>query len=175
MKENNPIKFQVRCKELIIDYLVILIYLALLLIVNLIFYFLVFGRIPEFTSIQSQVIATFESVIPIVIIFSVLDYRRTFGTFGKRKTGLEVQYKTRSFFSSLVRNCIKFLPWQLAHMGVIDGIYTNFTSWTSMVFSNAGILLAIIMLCMGLFRRDKRHLGDIIAKTQVVALNIGTR
>ncbi len=171
MKENNPIRIQVRCKELIIDYLVILIYLALLLGINLIFYLLVLGGIPQLMIIQSQMIATFESVIPIVIIFSILDYRRPFGTYGKRKTGLQVYYKTHSFLRSLIRNCIKFLPWQLAHIGVIYGIYTNFTSWISIVFSSTAILLAIIMLCMGFFRKDKRHLGDMIAKTQVVTLN----
>ncbi len=170
MNENDSIKISVRVKELLIDYIVILIYLAILLIVNLIFYFLVLGGIPEFTGIQSQLIAAFESVIPIVVIFSILDYRKPFGTYGKRKAGLMVHYKTPSFLRSLVRNCIKFLPWQLAHIGVIDGIYTEFTSWASMVFSGAGILLAIIMLYMGLFRKDNRHLGDMIAGTQVIGL-----
>jgi uncharacterized RDD family membrane protein YckC len=171
MNENNPVKISVRLKELFIDYIMILIYLVFLLIVNLAFFLLVLGGIPEFTGIQSQLIATFGSVIPIVIIFSVLDYRKPFGTYGKRRTGLKVYYKTPSFLRSLVRNCIKFLPWQLAHIGVIDGIYTEFTSWISIGFSNAGILLAIIMLFMGLFRKDKRHLGDMIAGTQVITIN----
>ena len=47
MNKNNPIKISVRFKELFIDYIVILIYLALLLIVNLAFFFLVLGGIPE--------------------------------------------------------------------------------------------------------------------------------
>lgn len=167
MMKNNPIRVRVRCKELMIDYLFVLLYLALLFIVNMIFYLLVLGGMPKFTILQSQMIATFESVIPIVIIFSLLDYRRPFGSYGKRKAGLEVHYKIHSFSRSLVRNCIKFLPWQLAHIGVIDGIYTDFTSWISMILPSAGILLAIIMLCMGVFRKDKRHLGDMITGTQV--------
>lgn len=154
-----------------IDYIVILFYLILLLIANLTFYLLVLGRVPELTVFQGQLIATFESVLPIVLIFSLLDYKKPYGTYGKRKFKLKVKYKTPSFYRSLVRNGIKFLPWQLAHIGIIDGIYTEFTTWPSIVFTNLGILLAIILLGMGLFRKDKRHLGDLLAGTQVVPLN----
>lgn len=168
MKDNNPIRIRTRCKELLIDYIFILIYLVALFIVNFLIYMFVLGGVPEYTRIQLQLIATIESVIPIVIIFSLLDYRRPFGSYGKRKAGLEVHYKKRSFLISLLRNGIKFLPWQLAHIGVIDGIYTDFTSWVSIIFIYAGLILGIIILCMGFFRKDKRHLGDMIAQTQVV-------
>ncbi|MEG0268460.1 MAG: hypothetical protein RR649_06825 [Carnobacterium sp.] len=43
MKENNQIRMYVRIKELMIDYIVILLYLILLLIANLAFYFLMLG------------------------------------------------------------------------------------------------------------------------------------
>ncbi|GHU45137.1 RDD family protein [Clostridia bacterium] len=171
MNENNPIKVSKRLKEILIDYIVILLYLALLFAISLALFFLVVKGIPRFTYIQTQFIAIFVSVIPIVLIFSVLDFCKPFGTFGKRKAGLMVHYKTPSFLRSLIRNCAKFLPWQLAHIGVIHGAYAESTSWISVVFSLAGMLLAVIMLCMGLFRKDKRHLGDIIAGTQVVSLS----
>lgn len=144
MKENNQIRIQARIKELMIDYTVILFYLILLLIANLAFYLLVLGRVPELTVFQEQLIATFESVLPIVLIFSLLDYKKPYGTYVKRKSKLKVKYKTPSFYRSLGRNGIKFLPWQLAHIGIIDGIYTEFTTWPSIVFTNLGILLAII-------------------------------
>ena len=69
VRENNPIRVQVRIKELAIDYGVILLYLVFLLMANLVFYFLVLDGIPEFTIVQAQLIATFESVVPIVLIF----------------------------------------------------------------------------------------------------------
>jgi uncharacterized RDD family membrane protein YckC len=171
MNENNPIKISKRLKEILIDYAVILIYLGLLFIISLTAFFLVAKGIPQFTYIQAQLIALFASVIPIVFIFSVLDFRNPFGTFGKRKAGLMVHYKTSSFWRSLVRNCIKFLPWQLAHIGVIHGVYAENASWIATAFSVTGMLLAVIMLCMGLFRKDRRHLGDIVAGTQVVSLS----
>lgn len=171
MNENNPIKVSKRLREILIDYIVILVYLGSLLIISLSSFFLVEKRIPPFTYIQAQLIALFVSVIPIVLLFSVLDFSRSRGTLGKRKTGLIVHYKTPSFWRSLARNCIKFLPWQLAHIGVINGIYMEDTSWIAVIFSSAGMLLAVIMLCTGLFKKDKRHLGDMIAGTQVISLN----
>lgn len=70
-----------------------------------------------------------------------------------------------TFGASLVRNIIKFLPWQLGHIGTIRGIYTNFDT-VSIIFTICSTVLAIVLLVMGLVRRDKRHLGDLIAGTQ---------
>lgn len=60
---------------------------------------------------------------------------------------------------------IKFLPWQLGHIGTIRGIYTNFDT-VAIIFTICSMVLAIVLLVMGLVRRDKRHLGDLIAGTQ---------
>lgn len=53
-------------------------------------------------------------------------------------------------------------------MGVIQGIYDNFTSFYAIAFSFLEILLALILFMMGLFRKDKRHIGDLLARTQVI-------
>lgn len=159
------IPFRIRLKELLVDYVVILAYLVLLLIVNLgIIYFILDG-IPEYTELQTQLIAAFTSVIPIILLFSYLDYFKN-GSVGKMVSGLKLMYKKRRFSSSLTRNIIKFLPWQLGHIGVIHGMYSDF-SITSIVIMNSGNLLGLTMLFMGLFRKDKRHLGDMVAGTKV--------
>lgn len=167
MKKYNPINWRIRLKELLVDYVAILVYLVGLLIVNLIIYFFVLDSVPEFTMDQAKIVATVESVIPITIWFAVMDYKKPFGTFGKRKANLEVVYMNQSFWRSLTRNVIKFLPWQLAHLGVIEGIYTEFETIGSILFTNAGILLGLILLGMGFLRKDRRHLGDLLAGTQV--------
>jgi uncharacterized RDD family membrane protein YckC len=159
------IPFRIRLKELLIDYLVILAYLLLLLIVNIGIIFLILDRVPEYTETQTQLIAAFTSVIPIILLFSYLDYFKN-GSVGKRVSGLKLTYKKHKFSSSLTRNIIKFLPWQLGHIGVIHGMYTDF-SITAIVIMNSGTLLGLILLFMGLFRKDKRHLGDLIAGTKV--------
>lgn len=160
------IPFRVRLKELLVDYLVILAYLLLLLIVNLGIIYFIFDRIPEYTEMQTHLIATFTSVIPIILLFSYLDYSKN-GSVGKRISRLKLIYKRRRFSSSLTRNIIKFLPWQLGHMGVIHGMYSDF-SITAIIIMNSGTLFGLILLFMGLFRKDKQHMGDLIAGTKVV-------
>ena len=59
-----------------------------------------------------------------------------------------------------------FLPWQIGHMGTIHGLYSDFDV-VSIILSNSATLLAVLLLAMTLFRKDKRHLGDLLAHTQV--------
>lgn len=162
------ISTKIRLKEFAIDYAVIVAYLVAVFAATRTFYMTAFGEIPAFSQWQSQLIATCASIIPVVIIFSILDYRAPLGTFGKRKAGLKVRYKTRAYWRSFVRNGVKFLPWQLAHMGVIGGMYSDFTSPLAMVALYASLGLLALLFGMVLFRKDGRHLGDMAAGTQVV-------
>lgn len=157
-----PVKMTI--KELLVDYLVILLYLAVLLFLNLIFIKFVFGDIPKYTELQSQLIATFTSVIPVVLSFTYLDSRG--GSIGKRKAGLELDFRGDKKISSIIRNIIKFLPWQLGHLGVIHGMYHNFNT-ASIIIMNLGTVLGLVLLGMRLVRKDQRHIGDVVAGTQV--------
>ena len=121
IKEVNNIAILDRIKELVIDWLVICIYLIILAIISISFYMIVFKGIPKTTEIQSQLIATITSVIPIIIIFSILDFKK--GSIGKQKVGLKLYFKERKFKYSVIRNVLKFLPWQIGHMATIHGGY----------------------------------------------------
>src|SRR5690606_1820236 len=112
-----------------------------------------------------HLVATFSTVIPVILFFAYLDYVKK-GSFGKRAAGLKVTYAKRQFSASLVRNIVKFLPWQLGHTGVIHGMYTDF-SLTAILVTNSANVLAILLLGMALYRKDKRHLGDLLAGTKV--------
>ena len=161
----NSISLKKRMMELLFDYLFILAYLALLFIGSMLFYIIFFNGIPEFTEIQSQCLAFFTSVLPITLLFTFLDYKND-GSFGKVKAGLELVYQKKTVQASLVRNVIKFLPWQLGHMGTIHGFYSDFDE-LFIILSISATSLAVLLLAMTMFRKDKRHLGDLLAHTQV--------
>ena len=161
----NSISFKKRMIELLFDYLFILAYLALLFLCSMLFYIIFFNGIPEFTEIQSQCLVFFTSVLPITLLFTFLDYTKN-GSFGKAKAGLQLVYKKKNVQASLLRNSIKFLPWQIGHMGTIHGFYSEF-DFLSIILSFLATLLAVALLAMMVFRKDKRHLGDLIAHTQV--------
>lgn len=164
MTSNNRIELKLRLKELVIDYLVILVYLFILFLVSITFYFLVLGGIPQFSEWHSQLIATCTSVIPVILIFAFQDYHG--GSLGKKKAGLKLYFTKKSIWICILRNVIKFLPWQLGHMGTIRGMYANW-DLTSLLLQNAATILLLVMLVMGFLRKDKRHLGDLLAGTQV--------
>ena len=164
MQQNNPIPFTARIKELCIDWLVISAYLPCLFAVSMACYFMMLSGIPTFSELHSQLIATFASVLVVVALFTYLDFKG--GSIGKRTAGLEIYFAHRSFSRSLVRNGIKFLPWQIGHMAVIHGVYTEFDTM-SIVLSLISCILLVIMFLMGTMRRDRRHLGDMLAGTQV--------
>ena len=161
----NSISFKKRMIELLFDYLFILAYLALLFLGSMLFYIIFFNGIPEFTEIQSQSLVFFTSILPITLLFTFLDYTKN-GSFGKAKAGLQLVYQKKTVQASLLRNTVKFLPWQIGHMGTIHGFYSNFDG-LSIILSNSATLLAVLLLAMTLFRKDKRHLGDLLAHTQV--------
>ena len=161
----NSISFKKRMIELLFDYLFILAYLALLFLCSMLFYIIFSNGIPEFTEIQSQCLVFFTSVLPVTLLFTFLDYTKN-GSFGKTKAGLQLVYKKKTVQASLLRNTIKFLPWQIGHMGTIHGFYSEFDS-LSIILSFLATLLAVALLAMMVFRKDKRHLGDLIAHTQV--------
>lgn len=161
----NPIPFKKRMIEFLFDYLFILSYLFLLFLGSMFIYFIFFNGVPEFTEIQSQWLVFFTSVLPITLFFTFLDYAKN-GSFGKVKAGLELVYQKKTVQASLIRNTIKFLPWQIGHMGTIHGFYSNFDV-LSIILSISATLLAVFLLAMMMFRKDKRHLGDLLAHTQV--------
>ena len=161
----NFISFKKRMIELLFDYLFILAYLVFLFIVSMLIYIIFFNGIPEFTEIQSQCLVFLTSILPITLLFTYLDYAKN-GSFGKSKAGLQLVYKKKTVQASLLRNTIKFFPWQIGHMGTIHGFYSEF-DFLSIILSFLATLLAVALLAMMVFRKDKRHLGDLIAHTQV--------
>jgi hypothetical protein len=69
---------------------------------------------------------------------------------------------------SIIRNVLKFAPWQLGHMSTINGIYHGFDTPLSVICLTLSVLLAGTYLAMAFGRRDGRHLADMIAGSRVV-------
>lgn len=160
----TTVKNTTRLLSLLIDWVVISIYLGLLLIIATLIYLTLFKGIPMFSELQSQVIPLLTSYIPIVLLFAYFDFYHK--GLGKRMTGIEVVFEKHQFKFSILRNIIKFLPWQIAHFGIIHGMYHQF-SLVSMIFIFLSLFLVIVYLIMALFRKDKKHLADLLAKSQV--------
>ncbi|GAB3059692.1 hypothetical protein GCM10027156_06570 [Salinicoccus sesuvii] len=79
-----------------------------------------------------------------------------------------VVYRGNSLRGSLVRNTMKFLPWQFGHMSTISGMYHGFDTAFYFFFYALSMTLMIVYILMVIIRKDHRHLGDILAGSTVV-------
>lgn len=157
-----------RLKALFFDWLFISAYLATLFVVMMIVYYVGFNGVPDFTVLETQLLAAFTSVIPVILVFSKMESQNRFASWGKAKAGLQVIYTGDARTGSLIRNTLKFLPWQLGHMSTINGIHNGFESPASWVFSALAMILAAVYVVMAFTRKDNRHLADLLAGSRVV-------
>ena len=113
-----------RIKAFLIDYVVISMYLILLLGINLLLNPTIFDGGVQRTQLQTQWISFVASVLPITLLFSFLETRYGI-TLGKHLLKIKVFYPDYTFLRSLLRNGLKFLPWQLGHMSTIYALYVG--------------------------------------------------
>lgn len=168
--KDNPISKKQRLTELLVDWLMICLYLISLFLIIIVINYFVYGEVfPSQDEQYSQFIATFTTTIPITLAFAWLDYKYA-GSLGKHFAGLRLRFKEASFGRSLLRNVIKFLPWQFGHMSVIHFMFGEIDAFGIICYI-LSVGLLILYLVMGLYRSDKRHLADMLAGTQVVQAN----
>lgn len=160
--------FIVRIKALLIDYLWIVLYLILLFGVMMSIYFGLWKEIPYFNEAESQWMAFLASVLPITLFFTIRESRRPYASLGKEKVQLEVQYNGNLIIGSIIRNVLKFLPWQLGHLAAIGGMYRGYDSLDVMIYYALSLILPILYIGMAMFRKDHRHLPDLLAKSYIV-------
>lgn len=156
-----------RFTALLIDWLIMSLYIVLLLSITMLFYYIFFGKVPEITQMGTQFIAALTTVIPICIFSIVYEIKSKYGSIGKRIMGLQVVRSSKTIYHPIIRNIIKFLPWQLAHIAVIYGIYQGFGTTVFIIFYVLSLGLVILFISQVIFTKEHRHLGDILSKSKV--------
>lgn len=163
---DNPLNKMQRITELLVDWLMICLYLIVLFLIVIMINFFVYGTaFPYYSEMASQLLATFTATVPIALIFSWMEYSWG-GTLGKLYAGLTIVTNTKTFGRILVRNLIKFTPWQLGHMAVIRFMYHEPDALAILLYI-LSVGLMLILIVMAFNRKDKRHLADLAAGTQV--------
>jgi uncharacterized RDD family membrane protein YckC len=165
---NNYAGLWIRIKAFLWDYLILLVYIALVTIILWLF------RIPEFiftNRIQSQIAGVFILTLPVVLYFSISESSNKQGTWGKRREKLIVtsrDEKKISFGRAFSRNLLKFLPWEISHTLVWESVYNPdvgaffINSMLFLVYGLIGLNLASLVL-------TKTHQGlyDLVTGTFV--------
>jgi len=93
------------------DYVLIVFYGLLLFSITTVF------EIGELSTIQAQLLGFFSLTVPVFLYFYLTESGKKKSTLGKRILKIKV-IKNSERSSIFIRNLFKFLPWEIAHVGV---------------------------------------------------------
>ncbi len=104
-----------RSLAFLIDYLIMLVYIALLLGATLSLVHFLNYTPSSLQPLKGQLIGFFTLTLPVFFYFFLSESGTKKGSLGKQKMGIQVNGDAVNL---LVRNVLKFLPWEVAHTGV---------------------------------------------------------
>lgn len=164
-----------RLKAFVIDYLIILIYIGLLIGCTLLISKLFFLKLGNVNPATGESIAFATLTLPVILYFTLTENGKYSGTIGKRKFGLQIVSKSltkASIRQLLIRNCIKFLPWELAHFFIYRLFYYDSLGRAVPTWVLAGLIvsqgMALIYLLCIIFNKSNQSIYELISRTKVV-------
>lgn len=175
MKKSTVIK---RIKAFLIDYLIILIYIGLLFGATVLVAEVFDFQLTSLNPVTAELIGVITLTLPVILYFTISENGKSAGTIGKRKMGLRVTNRSlnKADISQLIfRNCIKFLPWELAHFFIYRLFYFDSTGETVPNWVMTGLItaqgLALIYLLCLLFTKNNRSVYEMLSGTRVIQTN----
>lgn len=164
--------FLLRFKAFMIDYIFILVYLALLFVIN-VFLFPSLQAFFNGSLIVAQVTGFLMVTFPASLYFIVFDSPIGGQSIGKRKTGIQVVYKNGeaiTLFRATFRTVLKFLPWELSHFLVYRLVYIGDGEIPLSYYLVGGLIYTLMFayILTAIFTKKKQSLYDILAGTEVV-------
>ena len=159
-----------RFESLALDFLVIVLWGLIVLTVSLLAYFVILGSIPDFNELGMNLVSLIL-IFPVILYFIMTEAGKKHATFGKRKMKLHVASVDNGLhiWQIIVRNLIKFLPWQAAHIMIFHGIVSGWKFGPELiVLMGLAYILPCVYISSICFNKNHRGLHDIIAGTIVV-------
>lgn len=169
--------FWLRAKAFAFDYLIISVYLIFVVLL-----FLALNSIFPISSVlfdsrvSAQVSAFLIVTLPITLYYAFGESSAAQATWGKQRIGLRVadsKGNRVTFWISLTRNLLKFIPWELSHTLIwniyfTEGSFPTYINYTfALVYLLIGLNIAILVMT-----KTKQSLYDLLAGT-VVVINEG--
>ncbi|WP_099157538.1 RDD family protein [Virgibacillus ndiopensis] len=164
--------FMIRFKAFLIDYLLILTYLAMIFAIGA-FLFPSIQELFNGSLIKAQLVGFLMVTFPISIYFVISDSVIGGQSFGKKKMGIRVVNENGTGLTvrhAIFRTIFKFLPWELSHYLVYRLVDIGEGEVPIYYFIIGGLIYVSIFTYMltAIFTKKKQSLYDIVAGTQVV-------
>lgn len=168
-----------RIKAFGIDYLIIAIYIVFLFGTTLLVSNLFDIPLENVDTVKAELMGFFTLTLPVILYFTFSEAGRYAGSFGKRKFGLKVVLEKlgpAGFPQLLLRNCVKFLPWEVAHFFIFQLFYFVRTNTEPPAWVLGGLVgsqvIAVIYLLFMLFNKNNRSLYEMASSTRVISNTI---
>lgn len=157
-----------------IDYLLILSHALLLLAVTISI------GIGSLSPIEGQLIGFLCLTLPVFLYFYLMENGKRAATFGKKLLHIKVISSVENKpQNALLRNILKFLPWELAHFGVHWLMYfiriekeVPIWVWIALIVPQVAVLAYIISIFI---YKGKSSLYDKAANTSVVYKQVSSK
>ncbi|MEO8931850.1 MAG: RDD family protein [Lacisediminihabitans sp.] len=179
-----PPSFGRRLLAILIDYALIVAYLAVLTLVAVVVAGMTggFAHWLAFGTLGAELLGFVTLVLPVGIYLYAAEASVWQATVGKRALRLRVIDETNGGrpgrIRILVRTVVKLIPWELAHFfvwqAVAAGSLSVFPVWVSVGIAGANLLPIAYVVCV-LLQRERRGPHDLVAGTRVVSVRRGKR
>jgi uncharacterized RDD family membrane protein YckC len=161
-----------RCLAFLVDYCFIAIYAGILFVLL---------RNTSYakewliacTAATSQIISFLLLSLPVLLYFILSESSRHHGSIGKRLLKISVVNPDRHCYRIIIRNSIKFLPWEIAHTGIYQTIYAdpslNPLTTTILLLTVPQVVVMAYVLSIFAFN-GRSSIYDALAGTSVQAM-----
>lgn len=178
IKNNNIIQTKVtkllkhRVIAWIIDFGIIIAYAGLLFLVANSFFSSIKFEAVDFNPYLGQLIGFLTLTLPVVTYSYMAEKSRWNGTIGKRLLKIRVlTAENKSSRKILLRNVLKFLPWELAHTGVhwlgyfeTNAMETPLWIWNILIIPQVIMVIYFISIVIS---KGERSIYDKISATRL--------
>ncbi len=161
--------FALRLQAFLWDYLLLLGYIVVLVVVTL--------GIPAVQSlfqgpVQSDLMAFLMLILPVILYFGVQEGGPRQASFGKRRRGLRLMRRDGRRVGrvrALLRACVAFLPWQLGHTAVFHSVQPGLLP-SGVVGVLYGLAYGVLLVSALMIWKGRAHRApwDLMTDTVVV-------
>lgn len=169
---NTYADFWQRVRAFILDYVIILIYLAA---ITLLVWLLNLSGINEWLfgeRVRAQFVAFLLVTLPVTLYFAIRESSAQQATLGKQRVGLKVTDYNReriSFWRSFARTLLKFIPWELSHTFIWELSFFPREDSALITYGFGLVYLLVGINIASLIMTEKHQtIYDLLAKTYVV-------
>ena len=154
-----------------IDYVVIILYALLLFALSALLKDAIDLNLDLGSPWQNQIVSFLLLTLPVFLYFYISEKRNSNSTLGKKALKLKVISDNGNVF---LRNVIKFLPWEVAHIGVHHIVFYN-EQQESPIWVWSCLIIPQIVLIVHAFSvflsKGERSVYDKVAGTRITRVS----